>query len=230
MSRLRHLALVGTLLAAVTASPAHAQITVHTTLASWLASVTGAGLDTFNDLDIAPEEGLYESPLARTAGGFTYEASSEEGLYPSGSADDVWLSNFFIEDAVTLSAFSPSAFGVAGDFFLTDEFGQLGAQGALTISVESEGFSWTETLLDASSMQFIGFTSANAITSLRVAAIGASQENGIFATVNDVRVGGAPVVSVPEPGSLALLLTGAGGVMLVARRQRRLRSHTQRVI
>lgn len=222
MPPLRHLALAGTLLAAIVSTPAHAQITVFTSFDAWLASVTGVGVDDFNDLDIGQLEG-YESPLARNAGSFSYIVSSEGtdgALYPSGSAADVWLSSFFLFDALTFDGFSPSVFGVAGDFFLTDEFGALGATGGLTVSVESDGFTLTETLTDASTMQFLGFTSTSAINSLRVAAVGDSEENFIFATVNDFRLGGAPVTSVPEPAGIALLLAGAGGLWRVARRRR----------
>lgn len=219
MPRLRHLLLAGLVGIAAQASPVHAQITLHTTFASWLAAVSGDGLDTFDDLD--PDDGFVDSPAARTAGAFSYTASATNGLFPSGSTSDAWLANFFVEDAITFDAFSPNAFGVAGEFFLTNESGQLGVQGDMTVTVTSGAFSTTQTLVNVSGPLFLAFTGVDAITSLEVQAVDGSVQNPIFATVNNFRVGAAPITtSVPEPTTVALLVAGLSGLAAAARRRR----------
>jgi hypothetical protein len=99
MRHVRHAVLDGLFRLTASAAPLHAQITVHTTFASWLAAVTGAGLDTFDDLD--PDDGFLDTPAPRTAGAFSYVASAPEGMFPSGTPADPFL----------VSSFSPTKTG-----------------------------------------------------------------------------------------------------------------------
>jgi hypothetical protein len=220
-------AAVGVLLSAVMAVPVQAQITVHTTLASWLAAVTGAGLDTFDDLD--PEEGFYTAPLSRTAGAYSYAVDSENGLFPSGipgapGVRDTWLSNFFFEDEVVVRDIAPGPVGVAGNFFLSNEAGNLASTGSFRITVNSGASTWTSVIdVAAATSSFLGFTAAGGISSISVRAQDASELNPIFATINDIRIGAIPAATVPEPMSVLMLTTGLVGLAATSRRRARRR-------
>ena len=54
------------------ATAANAAITTYTSQASYLSAVGTTGVDTFDDLDIAP----YDGPLTRTAGDYGYTVSA----------------------------------------------------------------------------------------------------------------------------------------------------------
>ena len=202
MMRTVRFAAVGALLSAVVALPLQAQITVHTTLSSWLAAVTGAGLDSFNDLN--PAEGFYDAPLVRSAGTYSYVVDSENGLFPSGipgapGVRDTWLSNFFFEDALVVRDFAPSPVGVAGDFFLSDDEGDLASTGSFRITVNSGVTTWTSVIdIATATSSFLGFTAAGGITSISLLALDASEANPIFATINDIRIGSNPAATVHD--------------------------------
>lgn len=206
MRRLMRWAAVGVLWSTLISVPLQAQITVHTTLASWLSAVTGAGLDTFNDLN--PAEGFYDAPLARTAGAYSYVVDSENGLFPSGipgapGVRDTWLSNFFFADALVVRDFAPSPVGVAGNFFLSNDDGDLASTGSFRITVNSGVETLTNVInVATATSSFLGFTAAGGITSISVLALDASSANPIFATINDIRIGANPAATVPEPMSL----------------------------
>lgn len=227
MPRLFRAVAAAVLCVSASALPVRAQITVHTTLASWLAAVTGAGLDTFDDLD--PVAGYYESPLLRTAGSYAYRVSEPNGLYPAGipgapGVRDTWLAGFSGLEDLLVDQFTPAAFGVGGEFFLSDDNGALVSSGEFRITVASGATSWTDVIdVGAVTSSFLGFTATAGITSISLRAQDASINNQIFATINNIRIGGAPVSAVPEPASLALLLGGGLGLAGVTRRRSRVR-------
>jgi hypothetical protein len=197
---------------------AHAQITVFNSLTAWNTVVSMPGLDTFNDLE--PGEGFYASPLTRTAGAYVYDVSSPEGFYPSGTVIDPSISNFFVEDALTFSNFSPTARAIGGNFYLGDEFGGFVGSGQVQITVTTAAGSNTQTLTNATQTTFLGFTSASApITSVTVKAVRPTNTEQIFAITNNFRVADMPSTTIPEP-STYLLATGFAGVLLMARRRR----------
>ncbi|MCU0633565.1 MAG: PEP-CTERM sorting domain-containing protein [Gemmatimonadaceae bacterium] len=193
-----------------------AQITVHTTLASWLAAVTAPGVDTYDDLDV--DEGFYDTPLARTAGVHGYELSSPNGFVPVGVEPDVWMSQFFYLDGLTFSAFSSGVRGIGGNFFPTLENGSV-STGNLQVTLTSGAFTSTQTLTNPTASTFLGFTSTVALTSLTVSVVQPSQTTGPFATVNNLRLGAAQTV-IPEPSTYALLATGLVAHGMISRRRR----------
>jgi hypothetical protein len=208
-----------TIAAITTLTPAasQAQITVYNSLTAWSTAVVLPGLDTFDDLDTGA--GFYTSPLTRTAGAYSYDVSSPEGFYPSGTVADPSISNYFIEDALTFSSFSPNAYAVGGNFYLGNEFGGFVGTGQVQIILTTTAGSNTQTLTNATQTTFLGFTSTDVITSVTVKALRPANEP-IFAVTNNFRVAAVPPTVVPEPGSYLLLATGMAGVLIVARRRR----------
>src|SRR5689334_1472087 len=84
------------------ATAAQADITVYTSQADFLAAVQAPGVDTFDDLSVAP---LGES-LTRNAGAYTYNVYSATGLYGAGGAGDYWLSNNTAIAPIVFAGFS----------------------------------------------------------------------------------------------------------------------------
>jgi hypothetical protein len=209
--------------ALVAPSAVKAQITVFNSLSSWQGAVVAPGLDTFNDLDIG--EGFYETPLARSAGAYSYRASAVEGFVPAGvnvgppPLSDTWLSNFFIDDAMVFDNFSPTVRGIGAEFFLSNDAGLFQSAGQVRITVVSGAFTSVQTLTNPTTTTFTGFTSVGAINSVTVQAIGPQATRG-FATVNNFRLGAAPTVVIPEPSTYALLATGLVTLAALSRRRR----------
>jgi len=195
-----------------------AQITTFTSLAAWTSAVTLPGVDSYDDLEI--DEGFYDSPLSRTAGTHSYELTAEFGFVPVGTAPDTWMSNFFVEDAMTFGGFSSGVRAIGGNFFNTLENGAVTSGGQLRLTLVSGSLSTSVVLENLTSTSFFGFTSVGAITSLTVGIVDPVAFVSPFATVNDLRLGGAPASSVPEPTGYALLATGAAGLLASVRRRR----------
>src|SRR5687767_3962442 len=91
--------------ALLAATAAHAELTTYTSQASYLAAVGTTGVDTFDDLEVAPTDG----PLVREAGAFGYVADvgPDSSTFYGASDDDVdyWLSTDYRSDTVTISDF-----------------------------------------------------------------------------------------------------------------------------
>ena len=221
--RLSRLAAILAATALLTPTAAQAQITVFNSVAGWLSAVSTPGLDTFNDLDIA--EGFYETPLFRNAGVHGYRASAVEGFVPAGvdvgppPLSDTWLSNFFVQDVMVFDNFSPSVRGVGAEFFLTNASGLFVPTGQISITVVSGAFTDTQTLTNATTTSFRGFTTVGAINSVTVAAVRPNSEQ-IFATVNNFRLGAAPTSVIPEPSTYLLMATGVVVLGALSRRRR----------
>lgn len=220
-SLLAPLALTALTTALLTAQgAAQAALTVYTSEASFLAALSAAGVDSFDDLD--PTAALAQ-PLNRTAGAYGYSASVGAGgsFWPAGTlGGDAWLGVDQPLDTVTFNAFSGGVNAVGGFFFGSDVYGSFTTAQQISVSASDTGGSLSQALLAPGTGSFLGFISTGAISSLQVW-VGAqgSGEAGVWPTINNLTLGHA--LAVPEPQTYALLLSGLGLVGWMARRRLR---------
>jgi hypothetical protein len=200
------LALAALLCSAISAQ---AQITIYTDQAAFLAAVTNAATDTFDDLPMSP----LPTPLARMAGMYSYSASAGPAsiFFPAGIGTDRWLSTAVSSDSITFSGFSPGVYALGGFFFGSDADGQFTPGSTLTLTALS-GATETVTLNDPMTSSFLGFTSNAPLVSLVLSA--AQNGTAVWPTANDL------TLAVPEPGAYGMLLAGLGVVGFAARRRR----------
>ena len=183
---------------------AHAAITVYTSQAAFLGSVTAPGDDTFDDL----HTGFLPDTLYRHAGPYTYQAYSGGGLYGAGGAGgDVWLSNNYQNNPIVFSNFSGGVEAFGGFFFPTDFAGNATSGDVVLTAID--GTVITYNLTAATPGTFLGFVSDTPLSSVILGASG-----GYWPTANDV------VLAVPEPAAYGMLLTGLGLIGWAARSRR----------
>jgi hypothetical protein len=187
------------------AAAAQADITVYTSQADFLAAVSAPGVDTFDDLTVAP---LGES-LSRNAGAYTYNVYSATGLYGAGgSGGDYWLSNNTAIAPIVFAGFSGGVSAFGGNFFASDVLGQYTTGNLILTAVD--GTALTYGLAGAASTDFLGFVSTSPLAAVTLATDGGA---GYWPTANNV------VMAVPEPATYGMLLAGLGFVGLMSRRR-----------
>ena len=199
------------------AGAAQAAITVYDTEASFLAAVSAAGTDTFDDLDYTT---TVNGPLTRTAGAHSYtaEAGPTSNFFPaSDNGLDVFLATNNRSDTITASGFSAGVSAVGGFFFGTDVNGMLTTATELTVSATDASGITTVPLLNPGAATFRGFISTGGLTSLTlwVGAVQGSGELGVFPALNNLTL----AVAVPEPQTWALMLGGLALLGWAARRR-----------
>ncbi|WP_197046813.1 PEP-CTERM sorting domain-containing protein [Paucibacter sp. KBW04] len=198
---------------------AQAAVTVYTSQAAYLAAITHAGVDSFDDLDYTTTLG---TPQARTAGSHSYTASvgPTSVFFPaSDDGQDVWLATNNRTDTVTFNGFSADVQAVGGFFFGTNIAGYSTAATALSIQVTDASGSITQQLLNPNTGSFLGFVSTGGLSSLKLwVGNQGTGEAGVWPTINDLTLGS--VAAVPEPQTYALMLGGLGLLGWMARRRK----------
>jgi hypothetical protein len=186
---------------------AQAEITVYTNQADFLNAVKAPGVDTYDDLALAP----HDETLYRSAGAYTYSAYSSGGLFGAGVPGDSWLSNNYTGNPIVFSNFSGNVSAFGGSFFASDVFGAYVPGGSLVITA-LDGSALSYTLGDAPQDGFLGFVSDAPLAGVTLQATGGEE---YWPTANNV------VLAVPEPGTYAMLLAGLGFVGVMRRRRER---------
>ncbi len=198
-----------------TGAAAHADITVYTDPAAFLAALSASGTDTFDDLTAAQTG----SPLLRTAGAYSYRASAGpvSDFWPAGTAGgDVWLSPTVSNDTITFDSFGAlNAFG--GNFFGSDAAGAFSPGRTVVLTATDGTTTRTVNLYDTVTSTFLGFIADNALASVTLRSDGLPGGTAYWSTANNVTVG----LPVPEPESYAMLFAGLGLVGFMLRRRSR---------
>jgi hypothetical protein len=187
------------------AAGARADITIYTSEADFLSAVSAPGVDTFDDLAIAP----YGDAVYRTAGAYNYQAYSAKGIWGAGGPTDFWLSNDTRFNPIVFSNFSGGVSAFGGNFFASDLTGQYVPNGTLVLTAV-DGGTLTYDLEGATTSSFVGFVSTSPLSSVSLGTDGGSY----WPTANNV------VLAVPEPATYGMMLAGIALLGIAARRQR----------
>ncbi len=209
---LKPMALAALLLAS---GASQASISVYTTESSFMAAISAAATDTFDDLTPAT---AYTGPLSRSAGSYTYTVSAGATspiLYGAGTASDAWLSTNIATDTITFSGFSAGVYAAGAYFFNSDIAGDFLRRGAAVVTATDVDGTVTKFKLLPTTSNYFGFVSDTTLVSLSVKAVG--KGTNVWPTVNNLTIAAA----VPEPETYAMLLAGLGIIGFVARRRQR---------
>jgi hypothetical protein len=186
--------------------------TIYSTLSAYNAATAGNTTITFNGIASPGSYVQQTSPF--TLSGATFSSTSslfiiDPAYYGFSYAEGGFLSgDYQTPDVITVTLPSVTAVGF-------DYGGLLGTTGSFMVTL-SDGFTTTLSTTDSTadgSLSFAGFTSATPLTSITLTLPDAPNYNAI-----DNFVYGQSGV-VPEPASLALMLTGLIGAAGIVRRR-----------
>jgi len=190
------------LMCGVVGSSASAAVIRYTNLSLWGADVQTAGSSVATE-NFNSYSGYYANPLTGNAGGITWSATANGGLF-------VQSGNFKAFNANTdvTFTFAPGVMAVGGNIFGTDSgFNAITSKIKVTLA---DGSSQVASAGNAAS--FVGFISDGAaISSIVVSATKTGAD--VWVTADNLYFG---VTAVPAPGVAALL----GVAALVSRRRR----------
>ncbi len=203
----RPLALAALLCAA---GAAHADITVNTNFASFLAATNGSA-DSFSDLTINTDVGA--SAIARSAGPYAYTASAQSNLFVIPAAGTIALSTGIPTDSITFSGFVTPVRAVGANFYASNVLGEV-ASGALTVvATDINGLVRTQAVAGNSLTGFVGFLSDAPLASVVVSLTVANEER--YVTVDNVVLS-----AVPEASSWLMMLAGGAVALRIGSRRR----------
>ncbi|QHL90868.1 PEPxxWA-CTERM sorting domain-containing protein [Sphingomonas changnyeongensis] len=198
------------------AGSANAAITVHTTSGSFTAAATGLQTDTFNDLS----EILYSSPLSRSAGSFSYQASAANGLFPGSVSGNRFLSTNTATNLITFANFGTAVSAIGGRFFGSDRNGDFIRSPSITLTATDTTGSVVEVIVNPTTSSFRGFTTTGSFVSLLVAGFNPVASNPLWPSVDDLQLGTAVTDAIPEPASWAMMISGLSLAGAAMRRRR----------
>lgn len=191
-------------------APAQAALTTYSSASNFSSALTQQGTDTFSDIALGV-------PYVRWANAFSYTVSASSGLRPLEIDGASYIGNNTGYEWITFAPTSVNAIG--GEFFAADMYGAFKA-GTVTVRVfDSTGSDeiFTITPSSATVESFFGVTSTGFITRLDVRADQGWTPS--YLAADNITVG--TISAVPEPSSLALVLTGAGVVSVLMSRRRK---------
>lgn len=218
------------LMAGVSAA-AQATTTMYTDEAAYLAAISGAATDSFDDLGIQ----YYGTSLTRTVGDYSYQLSAPQGLYGAGENGDGWISTNSDADSITISNLTGGVSAIGGYFFGSNVNGAYADIYQVALSfLNGNGEETFEQYVHPNETTFLGFVSTTGMQSLTISVPGfptdgltPEQIQAYFQwpTANNIILGqspqDAPPPAVPEPASWALMLAGFGLVGGALRGRRR---------
>ncbi|WP_375290803.1 PEPxxWA-CTERM sorting domain-containing protein [Qipengyuania sp.] len=194
---------------------ANAAITVFTTQGSFNSAVTGAQVDTFNDLFSQN----YNSPLNRTVGAYGYQISAADGLFPGSDAGNIFISTNRATNPLVFSNFTGGVSAIGGFFFGSDISGSPSFASAITLTVTDNTGSVIEVILNPNTSSFRGFTSTGTITSLSASTTQPSS-GFVWPSADNLTLAQAVAGAVPEPGTWAMMILGFGVLGTAMRRRK----------
>jgi hypothetical protein len=149
----------------------------------------------------------YGDTLHRTAGAYTYDVYSAQGLWGAGVAGDRWLSNDTYTNPIVFSQFSGQVSAFGGNFFDSDLAGQYTNGKLILTAIDGSALSYS--LAGATTSNFLGFVSSSPLAAVTLGSVGGAY----WPTANNV------VLAVPEPATYGMLLAGLGFVGVMSRRR-----------
>jgi PEP-CTERM motif len=220
--KFKHISIAVAALVASTA-PAHAALTIYTSLAAFNAATTAQGTDTFTGLSIVAAT---PSPINRLAGAYGYQGTvSTTSFFGAGTVANPWLSTNTATDTMTFSLFTGGVQAGGGNFFGSDITGAFAAGNITIVATDSLGATSTQTITGATTSSFLGFVSNANLVSLTVTSV-QPQTGFLWPTMDNFvlakRAGGV-VPIVPEPGTWLMMVAGFGLVGGAMRRRSTMR-------
>ena len=187
---------------------AHATFITSTSQSAFLAAATSSGTDSFDSLAV----GELSSLVVRSAGSFSYTASSVGGLFSMGTPDR-WLSNDDRRDPISFAGFGQTVSAIGATLFGTNESGAALTDQTIVVTVTDVQLNQSITTITLNSTSsFFGVYSTVPLLSMTVA-MDSSNLLAAWPTVNNL------VLAVPEPATYATFLAGLMAIGAALRRR-----------